>query len=170
LLVSADEWAYEYACPEIHPATKKETSGFIPEKIEFPKVEQKVIFAEPEYRFEVPNTRGSEYLVSVCEVMRVSTAGDAGKPNGGEGSKSGGQTVVKVDAGGNDAAKNKGEEKIGAVKEGKKKSGPNLEKNVDGEAGRGAAKKQPEKEGKKKDREKRHERKESRHGEKERRK
>jgi hypothetical protein len=107
-------------------------------------VEQKVIFAEPEYRFEVPNK------VSVREVMRIGTVGATAKPNGGESSK----------AGRNNAVKSEGQAKAGGGKEGTKKSGRNvclesvhkwrdqvnntlqLEKSVDNEASRGPVKQQ----------------------------
>jgi len=79
------EWIYDYACPELHPATKKETVNIISEKFEFPKVEEKIVFVQPKYKFEVPSGRGSEYRVSVCEEMRAGPGmrGGSGKPAGG---------------------------------------------------------------------------------------
>lgn len=92
--------------------------------------------------------------------MRVGmVGGGAGKPSGGENGKPGGQAAAgKIEAGGNNAAKIEGAGKAGDVKDGKK-SGPKVciervhqwrgqvndalqLKSVDGEASRGAVKKQ----------------------------
>ena len=85
--------------------------------------------------------------------------GDPGKPSSGENRKPGGQdTAIKTEAGGNNAVKIEGVGKAGDLKDGKK-SGPNVciervhqwrdqvndalqLKSVDGEASRGAVKKQ----------------------------
>jgi hypothetical protein len=107
-----DEWKYQYACPDVHPATRKETIGIIPEKFEYPKVEEKVVYVEPKYKFEVPTTKGSEYLVSVCEEMRTGSV-MRGEVVKGEGEKVGGKAAVKVEG---------EDKKDGGGKEGKKKN------------------------------------------------
>ncbi|KAE9364821.1 hypothetical protein N431DRAFT_431590 [Stipitochalara longipes BDJ] len=152
---NGDEWIYDFACPNLHPATKKETANVISEKYEFPKGEEKVVFVEPKYKFEVSSGRGNEYGVSVREELRAGpTAGrEAGKPAG--------QNAGQNAAG---AVKAEGEAKAGGGEEGKRK---NLEKSVDDDRGRSVVRKQ-QKEGKarKKDRDKHHEKKESKHKEK----
>ena len=84
----AVEWVYEYAYPEVHPATKKE-------KFVYPKVVEKVVFVEPKYKFETPKTKGSEYLVSVCEERRAGSV-ISGEPWKAEGEKPGEKAAVKV--------------------------------------------------------------------------
>jgi len=84
----ADEWIYEYAYPEVHPATKKE-------KFVYPKVVEKVVFVEPKYNFEAPKTKGSKYLVSVCEEMRAGSVIN-GEPWKTEGEKPGEKAAVKA--------------------------------------------------------------------------
>ncbi len=110
-------------------------------------MEEKVLYAAPEYKFEVPNTKGSEYLVSVREEVRagtgVSPGAEAGKSAGGNGEHAEEKAAVKVEAPGKD----------GGRKEGETKNGPNvgfervhawrdqvndalqLEKSVDGQSG-----------------------------------
>ncbi len=84
----ADEWIYEYAYPEVHPATKKE-------KFVYPKVVEKVVFVEPKYNFESPKAKGSEYLVSVCEEMRAGSV-ISGEPWKSEGEKPGEKAAVEI--------------------------------------------------------------------------
>ncbi|PMD60414.1 uncharacterized protein K444DRAFT_392408 [Hyaloscypha bicolor E] len=112
-LANGVEWIYDYACPELHPATKKEKVNIISEKFEFPKVEEKIVFVQPKYKFEVPSGRGSEYLVSVCEEMRAGPGmrGGSGKPAGGNAEEKAAEPV-KVE----------GEAKAGGEEEGKKKN------------------------------------------------
>ena len=183
------EWIYDYAYPELHPATKKETFKIISEKFEFPKVEEKIVFVQPKYKFEVPSGRGSEYLVSVCEEMRAGPGmrGGSGKPAGGNAEEKAAKPV-KVE----------GEAKAGGEEEGKRKNvgierehqgkgqvhnSLQLENNVEDVRSRGIVKKQrmrilspdrimlikdeAEKEGKvrRKDRERHLEKKDSKHKE-----
>ncbi len=77
----------------------------------YPKVEEKVVFVEPKYKFEAPSTKGSEYLVSVCEEMRAGSV-MTGDPWKIEGEKAGEKTAVKVE----------GKEKVGGEMEGKSKN------------------------------------------------
>lgn len=112
--MTADEWIYDYAWPDVHPATKKETANIISEKFEFPKVEEKIVFVEPKYKFEVPGTKGSEYLVSVCEEMRAGPGmgGGSGKPVG----VSAGEKVVaavKVEGRANAGEREEGDKNVG---------------------------------------------------------
>ncbi|PMD29574.1 hypothetical protein L207DRAFT_593376 [Hyaloscypha variabilis F] len=151
---NGDEWIYDFACPDLHPATKKEIADLIPEKFEFPKGEEKVVFVEPKYKFEVSSGRGNEYGVSVREEARPGPAAgrEGGKPAG---ESAGPKPAVRVEV----------EAKASGGQEGKQK---NLEKSVEDDRGRSAVRKQPEKEGKGKgkDRDKHHERKDSKHKEK----
>jgi len=175
----ADEWIYEYAYPEVHPATKNE-------KFVYPKVVEKVVFVEPKYKFEAPKTKGSQYLVSVCEEMRDGSV-ISGEPWKAEGGKSGEKAAVKVK--GEEKAQSGTEvkvQKVGSDRVYKWRDEVNealqLGESSDDDRGNGTVKKQrrgslsedssavltngeAEKEGtaKKKDSNKRHESKENRH-------
>ncbi len=94
------------------------STSFLSEKFDFPKVEEKVVYTTPEYRFQVPNTKGSEYLVSVREEVRPggSMGGEVGKSAGGNGPPAGDKAAVKGEPGG----------KVEGGAEGKAKAGPNV--------------------------------------------
>ena len=132
----------------MHPATRKETANLIPEKFEFPKGEEKVVFVEPKYKFEVSSGRGNEYGVSVREEVRggPAVARDGGRPADGNAAQNA-ASAVSV----------KGEARAGGGEEGRRKNVSiervhewrdqvnntfQLEKSVDDDRGRGAVKKQ----------------------------
>jgi hypothetical protein len=150
-------------------------------------VEEKVVYVEPKYKFEVPTTKGSEYLVSVCEEIRVGSIMRGEVVRGGD-AKAGGKAVMKVK--GEDKGKDGKEEKktnVGIERVYEWRDQVNdalqLKESIDENRGGGGVKKQrmssltedisavltkseAEKERKvKKDRERRHERKESRYKE-----
>jgi hypothetical protein len=110
-------------------------------------VEEKVIYVAPERKFEVPNTRGSEYLVSVCDEMRAGGGmGEAGKSVGGNGDKPAvkGEAAGKAEGGKEEKAKtglNVGFERVQEWRD-QVNDALQLEKSVDDKAGPDAAKQQ----------------------------
>jgi hypothetical protein len=152
-------------------------------------VEEKVVYVEPKYKFEVPTTKGSEYLVSVCEEIRVGSV-MRGEVVKGKDEKVGGKAAMKVegeDKGGDGKEEKKTNVGIERVYEWRDQVNDALQlgESIDEDRGGGGVKKQrmsnltenisistvltkseAEKERKvKKDRERRHERKESRYQE-----
>ena len=145
-LTTTDEWIYDFACPDVHPATKKETADLIPEKFEFPKGEEKVVFVEPKYKFEVSSGRGNEYGVSVREEARPGPASgrEGGKPAGeNAGPKPAVRVEVEAKASGGQEGKQKN---VGIDRVHKWRDQVNnalqLEKSVEDDRGRSAVRKQ----------------------------
>jgi hypothetical protein len=145
--MAVDEWVYDYACPKLHPATKKETADIISEKVEFPKVEEKIVFVQPRYKFEVQSGRGSDYVVSVCEEIRAGPElggrGGGEKQNSGEKAAGAIKTEGAAEADGDEKGKKKivGIERVHQWRD-QVNNELQLEKSIDDGRGRGTVKKQ----------------------------